>query len=268
MFPKLILIVLACLAAQCQTLTLTPAFEAASVKTAIPLGPLGMRFIRSGGPGTPDPGTYRCRNCSLFQIVLEAYGIELPAKFSGPEWLQSVRFDISAKLPEGATRESFQSMLQNLLAERFKLAIHREKKEMRVYELAVARNGPKFQEAVPKDAPQDDQPAQKLKTDSEGYPVLAPGMTMAVVPGHARLRSENRPMEWLAGMLSNQMGSPVVDATELRGKYDFVLSWALDDAGPTLLSALQSQLGLKLEEKKAPVEMLVVDRIEKVPTEN
>ena len=266
MSTKLVLAAAACFAAQCQTPT--PAFEAASVKTAVPLGPLGMRFIHSGGPGTPDPGTYRCQNCSLFQVVLEAYGIQLPARFSGPEWLQSVRFDISAKLPAGATRESFQAMLQNLLAERFKLAVHREKKEMRVYELAVARNGPKFQEAVPKEAVPAGEAAQPLKRDGDGYPILPPGMTMAVIPGHARLRSDNRTMEWFAGMLSNQMGSPVVDATGLHGKYDFVLSWALDDGGPDLLSALPEQLGLKLEEKKAPVEVLVVDRIEKVPTEN
>jgi uncharacterized protein (TIGR03435 family) len=264
---------LLCLAAQNQEPK--PEFEAASVKTAVPLGPLGMRFIRSGGPGTSDPGTYRCQNCSLFQIVLEAYGVKLPLRFSGPSWLQSVRFDISAKLPTGATQEAFQSMLQNLLASRFKLAVHSEKREMRVYELAVARNGPKFKESAPKDMLGDDAPPPGVKRDAEGYPVLPPGVMMAVVPGHARLRSENKPMAWFVEMLSNQMGAPVVDATGLHGKFDFILSWtfeeagsATDPAGPILPSALQSQLGLKLEEKKGLVEVLVVDRIEKVPTEN
>jgi len=283
LFPKLIPMALACLAAQGQTPK--PAFEVASIKPAIPLGPLGRRFIISGGPGTRDPGLYRCQNCSLYQIVMDAYGIKLPTKFSGPDWLQSVRFDISAKVPEGATEEAFHVMLQNLLVERFKLAVHREKKEMPVYELSVAKNGPKFKESVPKDAPKDDAPSDKMmKRDSEGYPILAPGVTMAVIPGHARLRSENQTMEWLADMLSSPMGGgPVVDVTGLKGKYDFALSWtfeersaasggtsaaAPDPTGPSLLTALQSQLGLKLEEKKRPVEVLVVDHIEKAPTEN
>jgi uncharacterized protein (TIGR03435 family) len=277
----LIPIALAGLAAQGQTPK--PAFEVASIKPAIPLGPLGMRFDISGGPGTRDPGLYRCQNCSLYLIVTAAYDIKLPAKFSGPDWLQNVRFDISAKLPDGATKEAFHLMLQNLLAERFKLAVHREKKEMPVYELTVAKNGPKFKESVPKDAPQDDASPGKLKTDGEGYPVLAPGMTMAMLPGHARLRSENQTMEWFADMLSHQVGGPIIDATGLKGKYDFVLSWVLEErsaarggmpdaasepTGPTLLSAIQSQLGLKLDAKKGLVEVLVVDHIEKVPTEN
>jgi uncharacterized protein (TIGR03435 family) len=277
---KLVMIALACVAAQGQPAK--PAFEVASIKTAVPLGPLGMRFIRSGGPGTHDPSLYRCQNCSLYQVVMEAFGIRIPAKFSAPDWLQNTRFDISAKLQEGATEEAFHSMLQNLLADRFRLAVHREKRVIPVYELTVAKNGPKFKESVPNDAPADDAASERMKKDSDGYPILTPGVTMAIIPGHGRLRSENQNMEWLADMLSSPMAGPVVDATGLKGKYDFVLSWMFEEKGvggaapaaapeligPDLLTAVQSQLGLRLDERKRPVEVLVVDHIEKAPAEN
>jgi len=226
---RLIPIAFVCFAARGQATD--PAFEVASIKPAVPLGPLGRRFIVSGGPGTRNPGLYRCQNCSLYQAVMQAYDINLPAKFSGPDWLEGVRFDFSAKLPEGTTSEKFHLMLQNLLAERFRLKVHGEKKEMALYELVVARNGPKFKESTPKDPPKDDAPPEKMETDREGYPILAPGTTMAVIPGHARIQSENQTMEWLADMLSGPMGGLVVDATGLQGKYDFVLSWAIEEKG-------------------------------------
>jgi uncharacterized protein (TIGR03435 family) len=274
---KLITIALAWLVARGQPAK--PAFEAASIKPAIPLGPLGMRFVINGGPGTSDPGLYRCQNCSLYLIVLAAYEIRIPVQFSGPAWLENVRFDVSAKVPDGATKDEFRLMLQDLLAQRFKLAVHREKREMPAYELEVAKNGPKFKASVPNETPEnDDAPEEngKLKRDRDGYPILRRGVTMAAVPGHARLRSDNQSMEWLAEMLSGQTGKPVVDGTGLKGRYDFVLSWvtqetpaaATDPDGPDLPSAVQLQLGLKLEEKKRPIQMLVVDHIEKVPTEN
>jgi uncharacterized protein (TIGR03435 family) len=199
-----------------------------------------------------------------------------------------VRFDFTAKIPPGTTKEAFRLMLQNLLADRFKMAVHREKKQMQVYELTVAKNGPKFKEAVPKDAPQDDGPPQRLQRDSDGFPILAAGTTMAAIPGHARMQSANQPIAWFIEMLSGQLQGPVVDATGLKGKYDFVLSWAYADRGsssaepaagappaaeleeyrPALLTAIQSQLGLKLREKKGLAEVLVVDHIEKAPTGN
>ena len=274
MFAKFTLMGWLCLAAQGQT----PAFEAASIKKAIPLGTLGMRFNHSGGPGTRDPGLYRCQNCSLYMVVMEAFDIKLPVQLSGPDWLQDVRFDFSAKVPEGATKETFRAMLQNLLAERFKLAVHREKTEMAVYELTVAKNGPRFKESVPKEEPTEESLPGPLKTDSEGYPILRPGMVMAMNRGHGRLRSQNQSMAWLAGMLGGPLGGrPVVNATGLKGNYDYVLSWGIEErgadgtmemTGPDLMTAVQSQLGLRLSEKKAQVEVLVVDHVEKAPTEN
>jgi uncharacterized protein (TIGR03435 family) len=121
---------------------------------------------------------------------------------------------------------------------------------------------------------------EKVQRDRDGFPILAPGMTMAAIPGHARIGSDNQTMAWLAKMLTGQLQSPVIDATGLTAKYDFLLSWAFEDNSasdgaaaldayrPALISAVQSQLGLKLEQKKGQVGVLVVNHIEKAPTEN
>jgi uncharacterized protein (TIGR03435 family) len=268
-FLRILSLVLISLAAYGQT------FEAASIKPATPLGPQGFATNQNGGPGTTDPDLFKCQNCSLSWIMGDAYRIH-GYDFSGPDWLGSTRFDFTAKLPAGATKEEFQTMLQNLLADRFKLTVHREKRQMPVYEMTVAKNGPKFRDGSPKDAPTDDGPSGKLKRDDDGFPILPPGTVMAIIPGHARLRSDNRPMEWFTEMLAGQLHSPIVDATGLKGEYDFVVSWAWEEDstnGPSILAdaligAVQSQLGLKLERKKGQAEMLVVDHMEKTPTEN
>jgi len=102
---------------------------------------------------------------------------------------------------------------------------------------------------------------------------------MAIMSDHARLRSDNQPMAWLVRMLAGQLQSPVIDVTGLTGKYDFVLSWSIEEDNASgvsigdafrsaLISALPSQLGLKLEQKKCQVEVMVIDHLEKAPTEN
>jgi len=277
MSPKLIAIALMCLAARGQIST--PTFEVASIKPATPLGPLGMRSNRNGGPGTADPGRYICENCPVSSVLYEAYDL-LDFEYAGPTWVHNMRFDFTAKIPPGATKEMLRIMLQNLLTERFKLAVHREKKEMRVYELTAARNGPKFGESARENAPQESGPAGKLQQDKDGFPVLPTGISaMAITSNRARLRSDNQPMAWLARMLAGQLEGPVIDATGLNGKYNFVVSWAFDENNtggaamldpfrPALIGAIQSQLGLKLEQKKGQAEVLVIDHIERAPTGN
>ncbi len=251
-----------------------PAFEAASVRVAVPLGPLGKRFDVRGGPGTEDPGLYNCKNCNLYLLVSIAYGDLEPYELSTPEWARDARFDVSAKLPPGTTKESFRLMMQDLLTERFKMAVHREKKEMIVYEMTITKNGPKFKESGPKGAAKDDDtPTGKFQRDKDGFPILPSGTTMAIVPGHARLRSEDQPIAWFAEMIKGQLQAPVTDSTGLKGKYDFTLSWSWEEPanesiGPALIDAVQAQLGLKLERKKGPVQILVVDHADKSPTEN
>ena len=113
---------------------------------------------------------------------------------------------------------------------------------------------------------------------ADGFPVLPPGPGMATMNGRARLQARKETMQRLAGRLANQLGQPVADATGLKGEYDYSLYWVMDstgrdatadvDSGPTLLTAIQDQLGLKLEATKAQIDVLVVDHVEKVPTEN
>jgi uncharacterized protein (TIGR03435 family) len=167
-------------------------------------------------------------------------------------------------------------MLQNLLAMRFKLSVHREMRPMQIYELTVAKNGPKFKKGTPKEPPQDDGARGPLKRDVDGFPVLTRGMSMAMIPGHARMQSENQPIARFAERLSQQLQTPVKDATGLTGSYDFTVSWSWDADPPgaqaaaraDLVSAVQSQLSLKLQQKKGQWEVLVVDHMERTPTEN
>jgi uncharacterized protein (TIGR03435 family) len=281
-------------------------FEVASIKPAPPPNGQRMMFGAKGGPGTQDPGRWSAENFTLLDVLTQAYGVDR-YQVTGPDWLGLERFNISAKVPEGATKEQFRLMLQNMLIERFKLAAHRDKKEMQVYELVVAKNGPKLKEAEPQ--PDDAPPPgrglggpPRITFNSDGSPQMPAGRgNMMIMTGRgARMRQSNESMTDFAKMLQMQLGHPVTDATGLKGKYDFELAWspgaggmlgrgmmmvapppppggggapgpdapAMEDSGPTLMSAIQDQLGLKLEPKKGSVEMIVVDHIEKVPTEN
>jgi len=254
-----------------------------------------------GGPGGTDPGRLSCQNVSLSNFISTAYNLNR-YQFTFPAWMDDARFDITAKVPAGATREQFRSMEQNLLAERFKLAIHYEKKEMPVYELTVGKNGPKLKEAVPDPAgPADSAPPSgppaigKLQRDGDGFPILprrSGFIRMTVMNDRMRMQASDQTMEQFAYMLSGQFGKPVTDATGLKGKYDITLTCSSEgmgsvrmspaagpdsgdamaapqaDGAPTLFEAVQQQLGLNLKQKKGSVDILIVDHVEKVPTEN
>jgi uncharacterized protein (TIGR03435 family) len=194
-------------------------------------------------------------------------------RFSGPEWLFDIKFNVTATIPAGTTKEQFLLMQQNLLATRLGLVVHREKREMPIYELVVAKGGSKVKPAAPPTA-DDGSPAGSLKKDAEGFPILPRGYRMAIQGGRASLQGVGETMEQFVSTLSGQLSAPVVDATNLIGKYDFTLKWipgtlkADDDPGLTLESALPQQLGLTLRHTKGQVEVLVVDHVEKIPTEN
>src|SRR5882724_6411524 len=142
-----IAMVMACATAYAQGSDAKPTFEVATVKPSPPSDGRGMRVGCTGGPGTPDPGLWKCQNLSLSNMVTNAYNLKY-YEITAPAWMNEVRFDITAKIPEGTTKEQFLLMRQNLLDERFKLMFHREKKEVPGYELVVAKNGPKLKEAV------------------------------------------------------------------------------------------------------------------------
>jgi uncharacterized protein (TIGR03435 family) len=271
-------------------------FEVASIKPAPPPNGRGMRVFGSGGPGTSDPGRFATENSSLSALVTQAFDIR-SYQLSGPDWMGRALFNIVAKVPEGATKEQFRLMLQNLLIERFKLVFHRDKTEMPIYEMVLAKDGPKFKETVDDPAAAPPPPGGLPQLGKDGFPIMQPGRTgMIVMNGRGRWQAKNQTMEQVANMLSGQAGRPVFDATGLKARYDLSLFWARDgmarmadeagtapgpggaavpqagipegDSGPTIFTAIQQQLGLKLEPKKGMIDILVIDHLEKMPTEN
>jgi uncharacterized protein (TIGR03435 family) len=271
--------VLLCCGAWAQPAADEPAFEVASVKPSPPPSrPMLFNPRKDGGPGTGDPIRIDFRDYSLTALVVDAYKLNYWG-VSAPDWMMMEHYDIAAKVPPGATKEQFRLMLQRLLAERFKLQVHRETKEMPLYSLTVARNGPKLkphvQVAQPGGRPGQDG-AARIRLGADGYPVLPPETTMAMTKDRFRYQKNDADLAWLAEMLSDRLEAPVRDDTGLRGRYDIGLYWSARplsvqpeaDAGPDLIAAVQEQLGLKLEKKKGPVEILVIDHAEKVPTGN
>jgi uncharacterized protein (TIGR03435 family) len=157
-------------------------------------------------------------------LLTRAYGVKM-YQISGPDWIDSERYDIVAKVPPDTTREQFNIMLQNLLNERFKLTLHREKKEQPVYALVVGKNGPKLKESareLPKAEDARDTPLAPVgppKIGKDGLPELPPGrgpMTIRM-PGRVRMGGAAVTIAQFATTLENQVGRPVVDETGLTG---------------------------------------------------
>jgi uncharacterized protein (TIGR03435 family) len=267
----------------------SPAFEVASIKPSPP-GALGMRL--NGGPGTSDPGHWVCDNIPLSLLVSIGYDLR-PYQLTAPSWVESTRFNVTAKLPPDVSQDDFRAMVRTLLATRFGLQSHHDKKEMAGYELVVARNGSKLKPAGPLPAatPRPSNDGPKVRVDSDGFPVIPPGLSLTLrLNGRARTQVYGVPISSLVATLALNTGRPVVDATGLTGKYDYSLFWVPEGVmppppqpgsgavapppappeapGPTIFAAVQEQLGLKLESKKVPVDILIVDHIEKTPTEN
>ena len=229
-------------------------------------------------------------------LIAWAYaGISLPLQDNqlsgGPSWISSERYDIDAKLDDSQVEAleklpPEQRILQNklrvqsLLADRFKLVVREETKEIPVYALVIAKNGPKLQETKPGDTYPNG-----IK-GPDGRPSLA-----CCGWETGQLKGQALPMATLVMMLSHQLGRTVLDQTGLKGKYDFALKWTPDQSsagdvhgadgvkpgaesapppdssGPSIFTAIQEQLGLKLESTKGPVESIVIEHIER-PSEN
>jgi len=212
----------------------------------------------NGSRSHSDLGLLTASNMSLRQLIQRAYGLK-DYQIEGPQWLAEEHFDISARYAEPSPDQkytAFPIMMQKMLADRFKLQAHREQKSSSVYGLVVAKAGIKFKEAA--------NPGGE-SSSSHGQHYEGKGISMAT----------------LAGFLARDEDLPVLDMTGLKGKYDLTLDWILEPknpkpgdppppggAFPYLPEALQEQLGLKLENRKAPIEFLVVDHAEKIPTEN
>ena len=209
-------------------------FEVASVKPVNP--PAGSHVVSL----IVNHGRLIIEAAELRQIVGLAYAVQRVRVLGGPAWADSDQFDIAAKAENpDATRDEIRSMLQALLAERFHLVVHRETKEIPSYSLVIAKSGSKLKAAAP---------------DRQGGFANTIGLN-----GERKTAVEASPLRLLVNMLANTLGSPVVDKTGLDGLYDYTFEWP--DASSSLFASVE-QLGLKLEGKKEPVEVLVMDRAE------
>lgn len=257
--------------------TTAPAFEVASIK-ANHSG--DGRMMMNVAPG----GRVNATNLTVRQLIVMAYRIKPSQLSGGPSWIDSDHYDISAKAEGPATPEQLQLMMQALLADRFKLSLRHESKEMPVYALVVAKDGPKLHENKEAEAEKERAKAEGAKPGDANAPPKG-GNFMRM--GRGLLSAQGAPVTNLADLLSRQLGRVVLDKTGLTGLYDFELKWTPDESqgqmfkgadagdsapspdtsGPTIFTALQEQLGLKLESQKGPVEVFVIDHVEK-PTEN
>jgi len=225
----------------------------------------------------PTPDGFSATNITIRDLLNVAYGV-MPYQISGgPGWVESEKYDVEAKMSETIMKKlsqmqpndrwhAQQLMLQELLADRLRLIVHRETKEFPVYSLVVAKNGPKLQASKPADSSANGGNGHKGGKE--------PGMLAGIEDGMNKASFSNQPVSYLVPWLSLQLRSPVVDKTGLTGTYDFTLKFgpitqpaASDSNVPTLLDAIQDQLGLKLVFGKGPLEVIVIDHIER-PSRN
>jgi uncharacterized protein (TIGR03435 family) len=306
------------------------AFEVATVKPSAPLDVAAIRAGRAHVGTKMDAARVDIGSASLFRLICTAYRMR-PYQVTGPEWLKTTMYDIQAKIPEGGTVEKIPEMLQALLAERFGLKIHYDSKDQGVYALVVGKGGIKMKESAPEPASApvtDATPAAekaamvsmsmptaqgdvKLTRTAQGASIEMPGgeingkIRMTTNGGSGaqmriHLESSGTTMTSFAQMLSvGILDRPVVDKTELTGRYEVGVDISPEDAmnvarastsfgprqggggdagklpeavasdpsGSSLFASIQ-KLGLKLEPRKLPLEMLVVDHIDKTPGGN
>jgi uncharacterized protein (TIGR03435 family) len=231
-----------------------PVFEVASIKPSNSGRP-GRLFLITGRQ-------FLTFNTTLSSLITFAYGVHPKQITAGPDWLDKYKYDLLAETGgEGQPNdEQWKIMLQKLLADRFQLAFHLDNEQLPVYAIVVAKDGPKLTES---------------QGDSSGLPSL-------FFKGLGNLPAGNATMGDFAGLLQSAvLDKPVVDHTGLQGRYDFTLKWTPDefqlaalggvkpsvsdnpDAPPDLYTAIQQQLGLSLESTKAPVDVMIIDRVEK-----
>ena len=264
------ILLIACGAALAQQAQ-NPQFEVASVK---PAAPSPMNQIRTNL--SADGAMLRYTNVSLKDLIRVAYRVK-DFQVEGPDWLDSTRFDITAKLPAGASEKEIPEMLQSLLASRFHLSLHGETKAHAIYALVVAKGGPRLK------------PAENQMAGS-GVPHAASTMQMDASGMHLKATAT---LASLGEMIARFSERPVVDMTGIQGLYDFDLVFSPETLrgvpvggpggppagvsegsmpgasdGPGSIFDSVDRYGLKLEARKAPMEILVVDHMEKTPTEN
>jgi uncharacterized protein (TIGR03435 family) len=221
-----------------------PSFEVASIKP----NKSGARAIGNKF----EPQRMSWTNVPLKNLIQAAYHLQSYQLLGAPVWASADTWDLDARTESPATMQQKMEMLQTLLADRFQLKFHRETRDLPQYKLVLAKSGPKLQPAK-----ESDQDATRV--------------------GRGLIQNPHMTIERLAGFLQGELGRPVLDETALTGSYSVKLEWipdegqpnsqgaipSADSTGPTIFSAVQEQLGLKLEALKGPIEVLIIDRVEK-----
>jgi uncharacterized protein (TIGR03435 family) len=218
-------------------------FEVASVKRSAQQNSLGMILTRPGQPD--DPGRIAWTSVSLKSLVEMAWHVDMD-QVGGPQWIEDERYDIVAKFPSDSSRDQLRVMVQNLLQERFHMTAHVETRPRLEYALVVAKGGPKLK------------PAQEK-------PVWE--------AGDDHIQSMKTTVSEFAGLLSGWLHRRVLDETGVQGKYDITLHVAVADLtgmranDASIFSAVQ-ELGLKVESRSVPDKFIVIDKADRIPTEN
>jgi uncharacterized protein (TIGR03435 family) len=248
-------------------------FEVATIKpaperTLAQIAP-GIRPPCTGGPGSSSPLRLSCQGYTLQRLIEYAYDVK-SAQVEGPKWIDEQRFDLLANVPSGATLAQVRTMMQTLLAERFQLVVHREPREQEIYRLIVAKNG--FQR----------QPTAELNDDERRAADNKAREAFMKASQDRIARGDSRPwrrlttigtMETFVNVIGRWVDYPVVDATGLEGVYDFSAEWLVGDTqagdpAPDMFMALEEQLGLKLEQVKTALNIVIVDSAVKLPADN
>jgi uncharacterized protein (TIGR03435 family) len=252
-----------------------PSFEVASIKPSDP-NPSNSMWVGMSA----DRAIVKYTSITLQDCIRAAYRVR-DFQIIGPEWMSKTRFEITARLAEGASTDQIPEMLQNLLAERFQLTLSRDTTEQSVYALMVGKDGPRLK-------------LSETKIDSRTPTAVGPdgkprqAMMFRFSPSGVILTAPSANLASFVGLMSRFTARPVIDMTGLEGQYEFTLTFApetmpagfalggvagpdgtsiSDDPAPSLFDAVK-QYGLRLEARKAPVEMLTITHLEKMPTEN
>ena len=265
------LIICACVASlgSAQNPPEKPSFEVASIKPSDP-NPQNPIWIGMSADGAQ----LNFSNITLKDCIRAAFRVR-DFQITGPDWITNLRFEIKAKLPSGATMDQISAMLQTLLEQRFKLEVRHDSKEQLVYVLTVGPGGAKL-----KPADMSGVNPSQMALGTDGKPRA--GMVYGFNPQGVFLNAPAANMGAFAELMSRFTERPVVDKTGIEGLYDFKLTFApetmqgaflsggipaFSDPGPSLFDAVKD-LGLKLEARKEPIEMIAVTHVNRAPTEN
>lgn len=268
-------------------------FESATVR---PTTSAPGNWSMQGGPGSQEPDHIAYQNVTLRMVLVNAYQVQ-DNQISAPAWMNTARYDIAATLPLGSTVDQSRTMLQNLLADKFGLKLHHQQRDFTLWTLTVADDGPKLMPAAPiAPEPAADPTAQPgannpAQPGADGFPTVPPHQSAQnVVNGIAKMAGRAITVDQIAGFLRFPIGTldagpgatplattQVLNRTGLVGEYDVKLQYAFPaqrpaDAkaagAPDLFTALQQQLGLKLEKNTVSQDVLVIDHANQKPAEN